>query len=118
MKTPSPNSTLRIMGHGRTLFFIFLVWLLSSHPGFAQDHPNIIVILADDLGYGDVGFNGCLDIPTPNIDALAANGVLCTNGYVTEPFCAPSRAALLTGRYQARYGFDSGPREKENPNPT
>ena len=71
--------------------------------------PNIVVILADDLGYGDVGFNGCLDIPTPNIDSIAANGVLCTNGYVTEPYCSPSRAALLTGRYQQRYGQDAGP---------
>ena len=71
--------------------------------------PNIVVILADDLGYGDVGFNGCADIPTPNIDSIATNGVLCTNGYVTEPFCSPSRAALLTGRYQQRYGYDFGP---------
>src|SRR5215813_7753461 len=78
--------------------------------------PNIVVILADDLGYGDVGFNGCTDIPTPNIDSIAANGVLCTNAYVTEPFCAPSRAALLTGRYQERYGVDSGPNE-DNKNP-
>ena len=71
--------------------------------------PNIVVILADDMGYFGVGFNGCLDIPTPNIDSIAANGVLCTNGYVTEPFCSPSRAALLTGRYQQRYGQDEGP---------
>ena len=87
-------------------------------PLFAQENgpPNIVIILADDLGYGDVGFNGCSDIPTPNIDALAANGALCTDGYVTHPFCAPSRAALLTGRHQARYGFDSGPPE-DNDNP-
>jgi arylsulfatase A-like enzyme len=78
-------------------------------PMFAQENgpPNIVIILADDLGYGDVGFNGCSDIPTPNIDALAANGVSCTDGYVTEPFCAPSRAAILTGRYQQRYGFEN-----------
>src|SRR5207237_10546345 len=69
--------------------------------------PNIVVILADDLGYGDVGFNGCPDIPTPNIDALANNGVRCTNGYVTHPFCTPSRAALLTGRYQLRFGLEN-----------
>ena len=76
-------------------------------PVFAQNGPpNIVIILADDLGYDDVGFNGCPDIPTPNIDALAANGALCTDGYVTEPFCSPSRAAILTGRYQERYGFD------------
>ena len=83
---------------------------------FAQEDgpPNIVIILADDLGYGDVGFNGCPDIPTPNIDALAANGVSCTDGYVTHAFCAPSRAAILTGRYQQRYGFDSGPPEHNN----
>ena len=70
--------------------------------------PNIIVILADDLGYGDVGFNGCQDIPTPNIDSLAANGVRCSNAF-THPFCSPSRAALLTGRYQQRFGFENNP---------
>ena len=69
--------------------------------------PNIVVILADDLGYGDVGFNGCPDIPTPNIDSVAANGVLCTNGYATHPFCSPSRAAIITGRYQHRFGYDT-----------
>ncbi len=72
---------------------------------------NIVVILADDLGYGDVGFNGCPDIPTPNIDSLAANGVLCTNGYVTHPFCSPSRAGLITGRYQQRFGHENQPTE-------
>jgi arylsulfatase A-like enzyme len=71
--------------------------------------PNIVVILADDLGYNDVGFNGCPDIPTPNIDSIAANGALCTDGYATHPFCSPSRAGLITGRYQQRFGHDSGP---------
>src|SRR5260370_13162846 len=78
--------------------------------------PNIVVILADDLGYGDVGFNGCLDIPTPNIDSVAANGALCTNGYATTPYCSPSGAALITGRYQQRFGHDSGP-PVDNDNP-
>jgi len=68
--------------------------------------PNIVVILADDLGYADVGFQGCKDIPTPHLDALAKAGVVCTNGYVTCPVCAPTRAGLLTGRYQQRLGFD------------
>jgi arylsulfatase A-like enzyme len=71
--------------------------------------PNIVVILADDLGYGDVGFNGCPDIPTPNIDALATNGALCTNGYATHPVCSPSRAAIMTGRYQQRFGHENQP---------
>ena len=75
----------------------------------SAEHPNIVVILADDLGYGDVGFNGCRDIPTPNIDSLARNGVRCTDAYATHPFCSPSRAALLTGRYQQRFGHEHQP---------
>jgi arylsulfatase A-like enzyme len=70
------------------------------------DKPNVVVILADDLGYADLGFHGCKDIPTPHLDALAKAGVVCTNGYVTCPVCAPTRAGLLTGRYQQRLGFD------------
>ena len=89
-------------------FFLSSAAFLSL--GVAQSAPpNIVVILADDLGYGDVAFNGCEDIPTPNIDALAANGVLCSNGYVTHSTCSPSRAALITGRYQQRFGHESGP---------
>src|SRR6187551_1573658 len=70
--------------------------------------PNVIVILADDLGYGDVSYNRVNpDFLTPNIDSLAINGVKCTNGYVTHPFCSPSRAGLLTGRYQHRFGHEN-----------
>ena len=71
--------------------------------------PNILVILADDLGYADVGFNGCKDIPTPNLDGLAKQGMRCTNGYVTHPFCSPSRAGLMVGRYQQRFGHENNP---------
>jgi arylsulfatase A-like enzyme len=70
------------------------------------DRPNVVVILADDLGYADVGFQGCKDIPTPHLDALAKASVVCTNGYVTCPVCSPTRAGLLTGRYQQRLGFE------------
>ena len=107
---PNDNKTT-----GRTIMKKYLsTFLLFAFASFCSAlaqtaPPNIIVILADDLGYGDVGFNGCLDIPTPNIDSIAADGVLCTNGYVTEPYCSPSRAALLTGRYQQRYGEDGEP---------
>ena len=76
--------------------------------------PNLIVIMTDDLGYADVGFNGCEDIPTPNIDAIAKNGVKFTRGYVTYPVCGPSRAGFLTGRYQGRFGFSDNP--SINPN--
>jgi len=71
--------------------------------------PNIVVIVADDLGYADVGFSGCADIPTPNIDSLARNGVRFSNGYVTHPYCSPSRAGLLSGRYQQRFGHEANP---------
>jgi arylsulfatase A-like enzyme len=74
-----------------------------------KQSPNIIIILADDLGYNDVGFNGCKDIPTPNIDKIAANGVKFTNAYVSYAVCGPSRAGLITGRYQDRFGFGRNP---------
>ena len=66
--------------------------------------PNVLLILADDLGYGDVGCYGCPDIETPHMDRLAEQGVRCTDGYAAFPVCSPSRAALLTGRYPARFG--------------
>src|SRR6185436_11431437 len=71
--------------------------------------PNILLIVGDDMGYADVGFHGCKDIPTPHLDALAAAGVRCTNGYVTGPYCSPTRAGLLTGRYQQRFGHEFNP---------
>jgi arylsulfatase A-like enzyme len=71
--------------------------------------PNILVIVADDLGYGDIGVHGGKDVPTPKIDALAASGMRCTNGYVSAPYCSPSRAGFLTGRYQTRFGHEFNP---------
>ena len=71
--------------------------------------PNILVILSDDQGYADVGFQGCKDIPTPNLDSLAKNGVRFSNGYVSCPYCSPTRAGLLTGRYQQRFGHEFNP---------
>jgi arylsulfatase A-like enzyme len=72
--------------------------------------PNIIVILTDDLGYADLGVQGReRDVRTPHLDRLAAEGVRCTAGYVTAPQCSPSRAGLLTGRYQQRFGIDTIP---------
>ena len=72
--------------------------------------PNVIVILADDLGYADVGCHGCKDVPTPNIDSLARGGVRFTSGYVSHPFCSPTRAGLLTGRYQQHFGHETNPK--------
>jgi arylsulfatase A-like enzyme len=74
--------------------------------------PNIVIILADDLSYGDVSCNGCPDYTSPNIDALGANGVWCSSGYVTHPFCSPSRAGLITGRYQQRFGHENQPQNQ------
>lgn len=80
--------------------------------------PSLIIILADDMGYADIGVQGCKDIPTPNIDALARGGVRCTSGYVSCPVCSPTRAGLMTGRYQQRFGhwYNPGPPTAENAN--
>src|SRR5580765_2384546 len=75
----------------------------------AYGRPNILIIVGDDMGYGDIGVHGCKDIPTPNIDSIAKNGVRCTNGYVSGPYCSPTRAGLLTGRYQTRFGHEFNP---------
>jgi arylsulfatase A-like enzyme len=75
----------------------------------AGSKPNILLILADDLGYGGLGIQGCKDIPTPNVDAIARAGVRFTQGYVSAPLCAPTRAGLMTGRYQQRFGFETNP---------
>ncbi len=85
---------------------LFLISLLLSNVVHADERPNILVILADDLSYGDLGYTGAKDIFTPNIDQLAQHGVEITNGYVTHPFCGPSRSGLMTGRYQARFGIE------------
>ena len=73
--------------------------------------PNIIVIISDDMGYADIGYHGCKDIKTPNIDSIAQNGIRFTNGYVSCPVCSPTRAGLATGRYQQRFGheYNTGP---------
>ncbi|MEO1526008.1 MAG: sulfatase-like hydrolase/transferase [Planctomycetota bacterium] len=84
----------------------------------AEDPYNVVVIVADDLGYGETGMMGNQEIPTPRIDALAASGIRCTSGYVTASYCSPSRAALVTGRYQGRFGYDANPTGKKNLLPT
>ena len=72
----------------------------------AARKPNILYIVADDLGWKDVGFNGAREIKTPNIDALAAGGAKFAQFYV-QPMCTPTRAALMTGRYPFRYGLQT-----------
>jgi arylsulfatase A-like enzyme len=105
------------------LFILFLV-IAEQFPtkGNTQTQtrsrkPNILVILADDLGYADIGVQGSQDVPTPHIDSLARNGVRFTNGYVSGPYCSPTRAGLLTGRYQQRYGHEFNPGPAQNADP-
>src|SRR5262245_20266761 len=91
------------------LFASVCLACVLAGPAQAARKPNIVVLLADDLGYADVGFHGCKDIPTPNLDALAQSGVRCTNGYVSGVYCSPTRAGLMTGRYQTRFGHEFNP---------
>ena len=85
-------------------------WQAAVMPAAATaGPPNVLVILADDLGYADLGCQGAADVRSPRIDSLAADGVRCTAGYVSAPQCCPSRAGLLTGRYQNRFGFETNP---------
>lgn len=87
------------------------VTLLAACAGLgiarAAERPNIVVILADDLGYADLGCQGSMEVKSPQIDSIAAHGVRFTSGYVTAPQCCPSRAGFMTGRYQNRFGFEA-----------
>lgn len=87
---------------GFILFACFTVACVAS----GAVRPNIVVILADDLGYQDLGIQGAPDVVTPHLDSLANAGIRCSNAYVTAPVCSPSRAGFLTGRYQNRFGFE------------
>ncbi|GAG48641.1 unnamed protein product, partial [marine sediment metagenome] len=84
-----------------TIFCSFLFIHLNLYPLFGQNDPvkpNFVLIVADDLGYADLGFQGSQQIPTPSIDRLAGEGIIFTNGYVSSPLCSPSRAGLITGK--------------------
>ncbi|MXV51895.1 sulfatase-like hydrolase/transferase [Pedobacter sp. HMF7647] len=86
---------------------LFLSQKASSDPGYKQ--PNIIILLADDLGKTDIPLYGNQVVETPNIDKLASEGATFTEAYVTAPICSPSRAGLVTGRYQQRFGYEFQP---------
>src|SRR6516162_10842123 len=83
-----------------------LALVIVVSPVRGAERPNIVHIVADDLGWKDVGFNGATDINTPNLDKLAADGAKFTQFYV-QPMCTPTRAALMTGRYPFRYGLQT-----------
>jgi arylsulfatase A-like enzyme len=89
--------------------------LLLASAARAAERPNIVLVVVDDCGVGDFGFSGGKDFPTPNLDRLAAGGVVFANGYAL-PSCSPTRAALMTGRYPQRFGIEDnrpldGPRD-------
>lgn len=90
----------------RSLLFLAALLFTAST---AAAKPNVLLIVADDLGYNNLGFQGSKEIPTPNLDKLAAQSLVCTNGYVSHPFCSPTRAGIMTGRYQQRFGHENNP---------
>lgn len=96
------------------LLFAGVLATLASVASSAERKPNVLVLLADDLGWGELTCQGFTrDIPTPHIDSIAKNGIRFTNGYVSGPYCSPTRAGFMTGRYQQRFGheFNPGPAE-------
>jgi arylsulfatase A-like enzyme len=89
------------------LLSLLLPVSLTAAGSATAGRPNILILFADDLGYGEVGCYGFKEVPTPNIDSIAANGIRFTSGYVAAPLCSPSRAGLNTGRYQTRFGHEN-----------
>jgi arylsulfatase A-like enzyme len=91
------------------LALAFAALAVAAHAAEAKK-PNVLLIVADDLGYGELTVQGFTkDIPTPHVDSIAKNGVRFTSGYVSGPYCSPTRAALLTGKYQQRFGHEFNP---------
>ena len=89
----------------RLVLFLFALFAILFHSS-AQDRPNIVFILSDDAGYADFGFQGSKEFKTPELDKLAKNSVRFTQAYVSAAVCGPSRAGLLTGKYQQKFGFE------------
>ena len=96
---------------------LFIVFVTVTTAPCQDRPPNLVLLLADDLGYGETGCQGNSQIPTPHIDSIARHGVRFTHGYVTAPFCSASRAGLLTGRYQTRFGYEYNPIGAQNEDP-
>jgi arylsulfatase A-like enzyme len=87
-------------------FGVVISPIRGASASIAGQRPNILLIVSDDQGYADTGFHGSREIVTPHLDRLASRGIRFTNGYVTHAFCSPSRAGLMTGRYQQRFGHE------------
>ncbi|AKJ63639.1 sulfatase-like hydrolase/transferase [Kiritimatiella glycovorans] len=99
------------MDFKRTLLMLgaFVLALARTAVAKQPDPPNVLLIYVDDVGYGEFGCQGNPQIPTPNIDSIAANGIRFTQGYVTDSLCSPSRAGLMLGRVQTRVGHETNP---------
>src|SRR5262249_12473588 len=95
-----------------TMLACAVLGAFATTPGAADErNANIVATAAHDLGYADLGCQGSKEVSTPNIDSIAKNGVRFTSGYVSCPVCSPTRAGIMTGRYQERFGheFNLGP---------
>lgn len=105
MKEFAATLSLAAFAAGCLLLFTAIA-LPAANVAPAATRPNILILLSDDQGYADLGIQGSKEISTPNIDSLARQGVRCTEGYVSSAMCSPSRAGLLTGRSQSRFGHE------------
>ena len=90
----------------RTIQVVLIAFSFISLQAEAGEKPNIVLLFADDAGYADFGFQGSRHLKTPHLDKLAESGIRMTQFYVTASVCGPSRAGMLTGRYQQRFGFE------------
>lgn len=100
---------MKLIPHYIVTSLFLLTTFYSCKQQDTEKQPNVIVLLVDDAGYADFGFAGSNDLKTPNIDALAKSGVIFTDAHVSSTVCGPSRAGLMTGRYQQRFGFECNP---------
>ncbi len=99
------------------LAYLLIAFATITVANAAERQPNVVVLFADDLGYGELSCQGNPEIPTPHIDSIAKNGVRFTAGYVAGPNCSPSRAGLLTGRTPTRFGYEFNPTGALNEEP-
>ncbi|MEZ6086489.1 MAG: sulfatase [Pirellulaceae bacterium] len=126
----SRNQPIRSVTAILSIASVLMCWICLDHPCAAEersstqldrreiDQPNIVILLADDLGYGELGCQGNPEIPTPHIDSIADQGIRFTQAYVAGPNCSPSRASLMTGRIPTRFGYEFNPIGARNEDPS
>jgi len=101
--------TLGVRALAATAILLTITGLVREPAPRQTQRPNIVLIVSDDLGYADIGVYGSREIPTPNIDRIAKEGIRFTDAYVSGPYCSPTRAGLMTGRYPQRFGHEFNP---------